>query len=125
MSDVAALVSRFPGEIEADLALHGIDIGDWHRGTLSDRALENILRHLPETSAFKTAARDGDWTLDQYLVAGVLNEIRAMRADLQAIFTQNKPALDLVRSPRQERAHMENTSAAMKAHDAVIAALTR
>ena len=88
---------RYPNEIEADLRFRGIDIRDWHQGTvdgrgclkLSSRLLLNLAYRLPESSEFKTMAappfgRDGDWTELQRMVAHLTNETSANRASKYA-----------------------------------------
>lgn len=95
--DAAALWSRYPTEIEADLRLRGIDIRDWHQGNtdsrgcllLSSRLLLSLVYRLPETSDFKTNApaplgRDGNWTELQRIVAHLSNELSAYRASKYA-----------------------------------------
>lgn len=93
-------VRAYPHEIEADLAFRGIDIADWHRGDMSSRRLLVLLEGLPEGSLFKTALRDGDWGLDEYIQAGVLNELRLLRTD-QAAVNGHKMEVSFVESPAQ------------------------
>lgn len=94
------MVRQYASEIEADLAFRGIDIADWHRGDMSSRKLLALLQHLPEDAAFKRALRNGDWGFNEYMQAGVLNEIRLLRIDQAAINGQKMDA-ELIESPAQ------------------------
>jgi hypothetical protein len=56
-----------PTAIEADFRFRGLRIADWLTGKMSSREFLVLLRHLEDTSAFKTLApepygRDGNWT---------------------------------------------------------------
>ena len=59
------------------------------------------MTHLDEKSAFKTAYRDYDWSGERYMWAGILNEIRIMRADNVAIHNGEKMDAILLKSPSQ------------------------
>jgi len=98
--EAASIVRLYPNEIEADLAFRGIDIADWHRGDMSSRKLIALLEHLPDDSAFKRAHRDGDWGFDEYISAGIVNELRLLRSD-QAAINGQKMDIDLIESPTQ------------------------
>ncbi|WP_136244764.1 hypothetical protein [Mycobacterium intracellulare] len=75
------MLAEHAEEIEADLYYRGIDIFDWYQGRISDRRMLALIKHLPEDSAFKTAARD-DWPLEDHLAAATVNSINALRADM-------------------------------------------
>lgn len=86
---------RYPREIEYDLRAHqnGLDIGLWHKLTinpdtgapyLSSRRLLDILEFLPDDGAFKTATRDGQWSMKMQIAAASLNEQFRMRASYHA-----------------------------------------
>lgn len=95
----------WPTQIEYDLSrYHRLDIGLWHQGRMSSRRLLALIKHLPDESATKTAAREGDWSDDRYLSAATVNEIRLMRADLAGIFAGGGDEPQLFRSPAQEKA---------------------
>jgi hypothetical protein len=59
-----------------------------------------LLEGLPEDSLFRTAMRDGDWGLDTYVQAGILNELRLLRTD-QAAVNGHKMEVSFVESPAQ------------------------
>lgn len=82
---------QFPRQIAVDLRrfCNGLHIKHWHRGTrgadgdllLSSYELLEILEHLPENGAFKTAAeRGGRWPTWQQMLAETANEAYRMRA---------------------------------------------
>lgn len=79
-------------QIEADLFVRGIDIGWWHRYTLTDegvprlssRRLLIVLDELGENTAYKTVLRDGQWPLWQRMLKTVANETSLHRACLYA-----------------------------------------
>lgn len=45
--------------------------------------------------------RDGDWSLEEYLRAAQINELRRLRADNAAIHAQQKMSVTTVDSPSQ------------------------
>lgn len=67
---------------------------------MSSRRLLTLLQHLPDDSAFKRATREGDWTFDEYIRAGIVNEIRLLRVDQAAINGQKMEA-EFIESPAQ------------------------
>lgn len=76
------ILSCYPTEIESDLSLyHDFDIADWWRGEKSSRWVWTRIIHLPDESQFKAALREGDWSIDRYLLAHVANELKYHRAD--------------------------------------------
>jgi hypothetical protein len=83
----------YPTEIEADL-LPGIDIHDWHRGTLDEfgalklssrRLLVLLSKKLPETGAYKTARRGGYLSEAEIVPREIYNELAHLRASYYAI----------------------------------------
>ncbi|XTP37082.1 hypothetical protein ACORG1_13070 [Mycobacterium sp. TJFP1] len=93
---------KFPTEIRYDLsAVHHRCIGEWHRGEMSSNELIDLVEHLDDRSAFKTALRGGDWCMDQYVAARTANEIALSRADGR----DYEP--ELVYSPAQKNAQNE------------------
>lgn len=87
---------------------------------MSSRRLLTLLQHLPEDSAFKRAARDGDWGFTEYMQAGVLNEVRLLRID-QAALNGQKMDADLLESPAQLK-RKEEQARVVAAHRAGILA---
>jgi hypothetical protein len=79
-------------EIESDL-LPGIDIHDWHRGTLdrfgglklSSRRLLVLLAELPEAGAYKTALRGGYISEGELVPREIYNELARLRASYYAV----------------------------------------
>lgn len=67
---------------------------------MSSRRLLNLVYALPDDSAFARSMRDGDWSLEQYLRAATVNELRSMRVE-QAAFHQRDLDMEWVESPRQ------------------------
>jgi hypothetical protein len=108
------LVKRYPTQIESDLSrYHGIDIADWHRGTLnrrgtltlSSRKLLVFLERLPDTSQFKTwAERHGDWTDGQKMLQLAANEVSQLRASYHAVARNDPYDPTVWRSPGDLRA---------------------
>lgn len=83
---------------------------------MSSRRLWILLQHLPEDSAFKTALRDGDWTLKELLLTAVFNQIHAMRGDGYGEGFVYEPIL----SPEMQR-HKDTKRAGIRAaHDDVL-----
>ena len=120
----------FPEEIEADLLAAGLDIHDWWnrvRGEsgalrLSSRRLLSFVSQLPESSRFKSVARD-DWDEDRYIQVGILNELRIMRADNVAMHASNKMEPILVKSPAQQKAEEEKEESNLALRGGIMAQL--
>lgn len=82
----------YPTEIESDL-LPGINIHDWHRGTLdqfgvlklSSRRLLILLANLPENGAYKTALRGGYISTAELVPQETYNELARLRASYYAV----------------------------------------
>lgn len=74
-----------PTAIEADFRFRGLRIADWLTGKMSSREFLVLLRHLEDTSAFKTLApepygRDGNWTEAVQIAAKAHEEFAMYRA---------------------------------------------
>ncbi|MGW3289159.1 hypothetical protein ACWDR3_31435 [Streptomyces sp. NPDC001002] len=64
--------------MEADLLRHyGVDLLDWHRGSLSSRRLRVLTEHLPADSSFARAVHgeQADWTITDHLLAAVVDQL--------------------------------------------------
>jgi hypothetical protein len=112
-------LARYANDIEADLLFKNIDIFDWYQGKMSSRRLLVLIERLPEKGAFKTAIRDGEWTLQEQLLTAVFNQIHAMRGDAYGEGFLFRPIL----SPSMQRQKDDELAAARAAHDDVIAQL--
>lgn len=75
-----AVWSRYPTEVESDLADRGHDIFDWHRQSMSSRKLLVLLQHAREEDAFKTAMRGGEWPEWQLMLKEIHKEVAVGRA---------------------------------------------
>lgn len=115
------LLKRFPKEIEGGLALHyGFDIADWWRGEKSSRWVLVRLGELPDSSTFKVALRDGDWTEMEHVLARGVTEISYLRADNAALNGQ-KMRPQPVLSPKQRREKAEELALSHSIHDMIVA----
>lgn len=75
---LGALVDEHAEALEADLLRHyGVDLLDWHRGTLSSRRLRVLTEHLPADSSFARAVHgeQADWTVTDHLLAAVVDHL--------------------------------------------------
>jgi hypothetical protein len=101
----------YPREIEGGLLRIGQDIHDWHQGRMSSRRLLILIDELQADprSALARERRDQDWSLEEYLQAGLVNELRRLRADNAAIGAGQKLDVVTVDSPAQ-RAESEEDS---------------
>lgn len=121
--EATALWCRYPDEIEADLKFRGVDIRDWHRGSLdewgclrlSSRLLLSLIRRLPEDSEFKTHAappfgRDGDWPILKKMIAATHNEVAADRASKYS-GTEHEYEYTVYLSPGEARERAEEAAA--------------
>jgi hypothetical protein len=104
----------YPREIEADLLGigGGIDIHDWHQGRMSSRRLLLLIDKIQSDpdSMLARERRDQDWSLKEYLEAGLVNELRRLRADNAAIHAQQKLDVVTVDSPAQREESEEEQS---------------
>jgi hypothetical protein len=90
---------------------------------MSSRRLFALIKHLPDDSAFKTAARDGDWKPEIQLAAAMVNAAMGIRSDLYAILDKSSFKFKPILSPSVERAQAEKRAAIRAGHDDVIAQL--
>jgi hypothetical protein len=96
---------------------------DWYQGKISSRRLLVLIQHLPESSAFKTAYRDGDWSLQSTLTTGMWNEIKAMRGDLWAFLGHEHLSFHPVLPPSALQQQEEKRAQVRAAHDGIMAQL--
>lgn len=75
---------------------------------------------LPDTSAFRMAQ---DWPLLGHLLAGVVNEIRAMRGDLYAIHRNERMSFQMMLPPSAQRAEQAKRVKSRADHADIIARL--
>ncbi|MFH8608434.1 hypothetical protein ACH4D5_13230 [Streptomyces sp. NPDC018029] len=64
--------------LEADLLrFYGLDLLDWHRGSLSSRRLAVLIRHLPRDGAVarETEGEAAEWSVGDYLLAHVVDQL--------------------------------------------------
>lgn len=85
---------------------------------MSSGELMDLLEFLPEDSATKTAERMGDWTVSEYKLARIINELALMRYESAR---GQKPVLDM--SPGQEFVKREKDRWRVERHAAVSAQL--
>ena len=79
--EAVILWSRAPSELAADLSrYHQRRIADWHSGELSSFEMLELLEHLPEDGAYKTALRDGAWTDQEAAIFQIANELAILRS---------------------------------------------
>ncbi|QIS06755.1 hypothetical protein F5X71_34590 [Nocardia brasiliensis] len=99
--EVVEVLKQWPLEVQSDLSrYHGIRIRDWWHGQLSSQEVFAYIAHLPDESATKTGAREGDWTQERYLTTRLINEFLCYRADFASAHGGDmRPALIL--SPAQ------------------------
>lgn len=105
--EAVVYMRQFPNQIEADLLFRGIDIADWHQGRMSSRRLLCLIDALPDDSAYWKERRDGDWSVQEYMQAALVNEMRLLRSDQAAIHTDEKMDVNLVESPAERHKEEE------------------
>lgn len=72
---------QYPRQIASDLSqYHHRRMKEWHDGTMSSYELMELLEFMPETGAFKSAARGGEYSGDQKVWVQIANEIAVLRA---------------------------------------------
>jgi len=72
---------RYPGEIASDLSrYHHRRIADWHAGTMRSHELLELLEHMDDDGAFKTALRQGEPSELRRAVMQIANETSVLRA---------------------------------------------
>lgn len=100
---------HYPREIEADLLFRGIDVYDWHQGQMASARLIALIEALPEDTAYWRERRDGDWSMEEYLRAATVNEMRRLRADQAAIHASKRMDVHTINSPAQQLEEEEHT----------------
>jgi hypothetical protein len=66
--------------VEADLLrYYGVDLLDYHRGTLSARRVRVLIEHLPRDAALvrELHGETADWGLTEHLLAAAVDELAA------------------------------------------------
>ncbi|QQG96225.1 hypothetical protein HBE99_04610 [Mycobacteroides chelonae] len=92
-----------PLEIEADLFFRGVDIMDWHRGTMSSRRFLVLVSNLPETSEYKRSHSTTGWTdLEEILAES--HKVQAMNLLSKYGKNDTKPELPLFIPPKERYA---------------------
>jgi hypothetical protein len=76
-----ALWCQYASEISSDLSrYHHRRIADWHRGVLKSQELLELLEHMDDAGAFKTALRGGEPSEQQKAILQIANETAVLRA---------------------------------------------
>jgi hypothetical protein len=79
--DAQVIWSNYPSEIASDLSrYHHRRISEWHSGEMKSLELLELLEHMDEDSAFKTALREGEPSEHRKAVLQIANEIAVLRA---------------------------------------------
>jgi len=100
--------------MEAHLAFRGIDIGDWHRGTMSSRKLLVLCEHIPELG--------GRWPLSLRVAKELHKETALHRASLYVggpneytprVFLDPVEAREMADKEQAEDAWMEEATDAL------------
>lgn len=96
---------QFPRQIASDLSrFHHRRITEWHHGDMGSYELLELIEHLPDDGAFKTAVR-GDWDEKTYMLAATHNVLERLLAGYYAVHcsgdddTEYEPFL--LRSPAE------------------------
>ena len=119
-------------QIEADLYMRGIDIGWWHRWTLtnegvprlSSRRLLLLLDELGEDTAYKSVLRDGQWPVWQRMLKHLTNETSLNRASKYAGGDNAYPPLLFI-DPVEQQEQFEQEQAEKQLSEAVEDDLSR
>jgi hypothetical protein len=90
---------------------------------MSSRRLLLLIERLPEDGSFKTAWRDGDWTIDRQFAKEQLNAIRALRADMRVMLGFDGLDFDPILSPGDTDRQEITQQQSREQHDDVIARL--
>ena len=99
------------GPMEAHLAFRGVDIGDWHRGTMSSRRLLVLCEHIPELG--------GRWPLELRIAKETHKEVALHRASLYVggpneyvpkLFLDPTEARELIKTQQDEDEFLEEAT---------------
>lgn len=102
---------RMAGLMEAQLAFRGIDIADWHRGTMSSRKLLVLCEHIPELG--------GRWSMALRVAKETHKEVALHRAALYVggpneyipkLFLDPAEARELVTAAQAEDEYLEEAT---------------
>lgn len=95
--------------------------------TLTSRRLCSLAEQLPDDSRYKTVRRDpgigGDWHLERYLMAAVVNEVRLLRVD-EARRAGGDLSMQAVESPAQSADREDERKLYRAAHDHLVAKMS-
>lgn len=81
VNEAQAVWSLHPGEIAHDLSrYHGRRIADWHSGVMKSFELLELLEHMDEDGAYKTALREGEPSEYKKAILQIANEVAVLRA---------------------------------------------
>jgi hypothetical protein len=111
--DAIWIWSQFPRQIASDLSqYHHRRIAEWHQGDMSSYELLELLEHMPERGAFKTAARGGEYSEEEITLRHLANEVARLRATMHAVYGQryDPPLLMTKAEQREQLEDLEETS---------------
>lgn len=83
-----------------------------------------VLGNLKDDSAFAKAYRD-DWSQEEYVEVGILNELRLMRCDNVAMHAQKQVEPFVLKSPAQLRADEDDSENKRQIRGGIMAQLMR
>jgi hypothetical protein len=88
---------------------------------MSSAELLDLIEYLPHVSAYQTARRRGDWSVDQYIQARIGEEMAYARADGSGYM----PEVEIFRSPMQQHMAAAVEMWKLNTHQRNVGELTR
>lgn len=103
---------QFPRQIASDLSqYHHRRIAEWHDGTMSSYEFLELVDHLPDRGAFRTACRGGELCLEEQMLRYGVNEIARMRATIHTVYGGKRYEPFAFESLAEQRARYEDEMA--------------
>ena len=111
---------QFPRQIASDLSqFHHRRIAEWHDGTMSSYELLELVEHLPDRGAYKTACRGGELCLEDQMMRYGVNEIARLRATIHAVYGGKRYEPFTFKSLAEQRAAYEEEMATADGREAI------
>lgn len=118
----------FPTELEADIARSypGRSLLEWWRTVfglsreMATRELWVFIKGLGESSLYRTALREGDWSEDQRIQALIATQLGFLRYDQAVIAGQKMRKPESLLSPKERREKAEAREFQVGIHDLLL-----
>jgi hypothetical protein len=117
---------QFPKQIASDLSqYHHRRIAEWHQGEMISYELLELLEHMPDRGAFKTAYRGGEYSEEEITWRHIANELARLRATMHAVHGGQRYEPPLLLTKAAQIAEAEDAEAAAERREEFFSFATR